>query len=97
MLEFMFQMSVFVLFILIYFMGCLVIVAIKIIINTNNTELFCFSSKEVKTQGCTSGPGVVQIRSPPAISFCGKLGISCEDQITSILASGMSLRHYKCQ
>lgn len=60
MLEFVFQMSMFVLFILIYFMGCLIIVAIKIItINTNNTELFCFSSKEVKTQGCTSGAGIM--------------------------------------
>lgn len=58
MLEFMFQMSV--LFILIYFMGCLIIVAIKIItINTNNTELSCFTSKEVKTQESTSGAGVI--------------------------------------
>lgn len=60
MLEFVFQMSMFVLFILIYFTGSLIIVAIKIItINTNNTELFCFSSKEVKTLGCTSGAGVM--------------------------------------
>lgn len=45
-LEFVFQMSVFALFILIYFMGFLIIAAIKIItINTNNTELSCFSSK----------------------------------------------------
>lgn len=60
MLEFVFQMSLFVLFILIHFMGCLIIVAIKVItINTNNAELFCFSSKEVKAQGCTSGAGVM--------------------------------------
>lgn len=60
MLEFVFEMSVFVLFVLIYFMGCLIIVAIKIItINTNNIELFCLSSKEVKTHGCTSGAGVM--------------------------------------
>lgn len=59
MLEFVFQISMFMLFILIYFMGCLIIVAIKIItINTNNAELFCFSSKEVKTQGYTSGAGI---------------------------------------
>lgn len=45
-LEFVFQMPVFALFLLIYFMGCLIIAAIKIItINTNNTELSCFSSK----------------------------------------------------
>lgn len=60
MLEFVFQMSMFTLFILIYLMGCLIIVAIKIItINTNNVELFCFSSKEVKTQGYTSGAGIM--------------------------------------
>lgn len=60
MLEFVFQMSMFVLFILIYFMGCLIIVVIKrITINTNNTEVFCFSSKEVKAQGYTSGAGIM--------------------------------------
>jgi len=59
-LEFAFQMSMFVLFILIYFMGCLIIVAIKVItINTSNTELFCFSSKEVESQGYTSGAGMM--------------------------------------
>lgn len=59
-LEFVFQMSMFVLFILIDFMACLIIVAIKIItINTNNTELFCFSSKVVKTEGYTSGAGIM--------------------------------------